>query len=55
MSIWTIVVAVLAACGIWWAYPKLPQPGQIVLVVVVVIVCLLILLSLAGVPTGIHL
>ena len=52
MSIWTIVIAILAICGVVWAYPRLPAPGGIILVVIVAIVCLLILLNLSGVSTG---
>ncbi len=55
MSIGTIIVAVLAVCGIVWAYPRLPAPGGIILVVVVAIACVIILLQLGGINTGLHL
>ncbi len=55
MSIWTIVVAIIACYGIWWGYPKLPPPFNLILVVIVVVVCLAILLNLGGVNTGLHL
>lgn len=54
MSIWTIIVVVLAACGLVWVYPKLPQPGQIILAVVVAIACLIVLLNAFGVPIGLR-
>lgn len=50
MDITWLILIVVAICGIVWVYPKLPQPGQIVLVVVVAIACLLVLLNAAGVP-----
>jgi len=55
MSITTIIIAVLAVCGIVWAYPKLPYPGGLILVIVVAIACVIILLQLGGVSTGLHL
>lgn len=55
MSIMTIIIAVLAVCGIVWAYPRLPAPGGIILVVIVAIACVIILLQLGGVNTGLHL
>ncbi len=54
MSIVTIIVVVLAVCGIVWVYPKLPQPWGIVLAVIVAIICLAVLLNLAGMPLGVH-
>lgn len=54
MSIWTIILACLAVAGIWWGYPKLPWPANMILVIVVVFVCLMILLNLAGIQTGLH-
>jgi len=55
MSIITIVIAVLAVFGIIWAYPRLPAPGQLILVIIVAIACVVVLLNLAGVNTGLHL
>lgn len=55
MNITTIIIAVLAVCGIVWAYPRLPAPGGIILVVIVAIACVIILLNLGGVSTGLHL
>lgn len=55
MNISTIIIAVLAVCGIVWAYPRLPVPGGIILVVIVAIACVIILLNLGGVSTGLHL
>ena len=49
MNLWTLIIVVLAVCGVVWAYPKLPAPGGIVLVIVVAIACVLVLLNLAGV------
>ena len=54
MSIMTIIIAVLAICGIIWAYPRLPWPGGIILVIIVAIACVLVLLNIAGVNTGLH-
>lgn len=53
MNLWTIILIVLAVCGIVWAYPRLPAPGGIILVIIVAIACVLVLLNLAGVSTGI--
>ena len=55
MSIITIIIAILAVCGIVWAYPRLPAPGGLILVVIVAIACVIVLLNLGGVNTGLHL
>lgn len=55
MSITTIIIIVLAICGIVWVYPKLPQPGQIILVVIVAIACVVVLLNAFGVDIGLRL
>lgn len=55
MSIMTIIIAVIAICGLVWAYPRLPAPGGLILVIIVAIACLIILLQLGGVNTGLHL
>lgn len=49
MNLWAIILVVLAACGLVWAYPKLPPPGGLILVIVVAVVCLVVLLNFAGV------
>ena len=54
MSIWTIILACIAIAGIWWAYPKLPFPANIILVIIVAFVSLMILLKLAGISTGLR-
>lgn len=54
MSIWKIIIACLAVGGIYWGYPKLPYPANIILVIIVVFVCLIILLDIAGIQTGLH-
>lgn len=53
MNLTFIIIAILAVCGVVWAYPKLPAPFNIVLVAIVAIVSVLILLSMSG--TGLHL
>lgn len=55
MSIMTIIIGVVAICGLVWAYPRLPAPGGLILVIIVAIACLIILLQLGGVNTGLHL
>lgn len=50
MNITLIIIIVVAICGLMWVYPKLPQPGQIIVAIIVVIACLLVLLRGAGVP-----
>lgn len=54
MSIMTIILLILAVCGIVWAYPRLPAPWNLVLVGLVAIACVLVLLNLSGVNLGIH-
>jgi membrane protein implicated in regulation of membrane protease activity len=50
VSIVTLIVIILAICGIVWAYPRLPSPWNIVLVAIVVIISVMVLLNYAGVP-----
>lgn len=50
MDITTIIILVVAVCGLVWVFPKLPQIGQIILAVVVAIACVLVLFNLGGVP-----
>ena len=52
MNLTTIIIAILAVCGVAWCYPRLPSPFNIILVAIVAIVCVLILLSMSG--TGLH-
>jgi hypothetical protein len=52
MNLTTLVIAILAVCGIVWVYPRLPAPFNLVLVAIVAVVCVLVLLSLSG--TGLH-
>lgn len=55
MNIMTLIILVLAVCGIVWAYPRLPPPGGLILVVIVAVACVVILLQLGGVNTGLRL
>ncbi len=50
MDLTLIIVAVLACCGLVWAFARLPRVGQIVAAIVIVVACLLVLLKHAGVP-----
>jgi hypothetical protein len=50
MNIYTIVLVILAVCGVVWAYPRLPAPWNYVLVAVIAIACIFILLNAGGVP-----
>ena len=49
MNITTLIILVLAVCGIVWCYPRLPAPGGIILVIIVAVACVAVLLNLAGV------
>lgn len=53
MSLVTIILIILAVCGVIWAYPRLPYPGNLILVVVVAIACVLVLFNLSGVGLNI--
>lgn len=55
MSIVTLIIIVLAIVGIVWAYPRLPWPGNLILVIVVAVACVIVLLNAAGIQTGLHL
>jgi Na+/H+ antiporter NhaD/arsenite permease-like protein len=50
MNIYTIILVILAVCGVVWAYPRLPSPWNYVLVAVIAIACVFILLNAGGVP-----
>jgi hypothetical protein len=50
MNIYTIILVILAVCGVVWAYPRLPAPWNYVLVAVIAIACVFILLNAGGVP-----
>lgn len=50
MNIYTIILVILAVCGVVWAYPRLPAPWNYVLVAVIAIACIFILLNAGGVP-----
>ena len=52
MNLTNLIIAILAVCGVAWAYPRLPSPANIILVVIVAVVCVLILLNMSG--TGLH-
>lgn len=54
MSIITLIIIVLAICGIVWAYPRLPWPGGLILVIIVAVASVLVLLNAAGISTGLH-
>ena len=54
MNIWTIILICVAIGGIWWAYPKLPWPANLILVIVVAFASIIVLLQLAGIETGLH-
>ena len=49
MSLGLIIIVVLAICGVVWAYPRLPWPGNIILAVIVAVLSVMILLNVAGV------
>jgi hypothetical protein len=55
MNLWTIIVIVVAICGLVWVFPKLPSIAQIILAIVVAIACLIVLLNAFGVPVGLTL
>lgn len=50
MEVGWIIVAVIAACGIWFFYPRLPRIGQIIVAVLGIIACGIALLRVLGVP-----
>jgi hypothetical protein len=49
MNIMTLIIAVLACCGLVWSYPRLPAPGGLILVIIVAVACVAVLLNLGGV------
>ena len=54
MSIVTLIIIALAIIGIVWAYPRLPWPGNLILVIVVAVACVIVLMKAAGIDTGIQ-
>lgn len=54
MSVWTIVIICLAAVGLYYFFPKMPQIAQIIVAIVGAIACLIIIMSALGVDTGLH-
>ncbi len=52
MNITTLIIAILAVCGLVWCYPRLPSPFNLVLVAIVAVACVLVLLNFSG--TGLH-
>lgn len=45
----TLILVCLVIVGIAWAYPRLPAPGNLILVIIVAIICVAFLLKLAGI------
>lgn len=43
-----IVLICLVVAGIVWVYPRLPPPGNWILVVLVAVICVVFLLKLTG-------
>lgn len=54
MSVWTIVIICLAAVGLYFFFPKMPQIAQIIVAIIGCIACLIIIASAVGVDTGLH-
>jgi hypothetical protein len=54
MSVWTIIILCLAAVGLYYFFPKMPQIAQIIVAVLGCVVCLIVILSSLGVDTGLH-
>ena len=54
MSVWTIILLCLAAAGLYYFFPKMPQLAQIIVAIVGCIVCLLVIANAVGVQTGLH-
>ena len=54
MSVWTIILLCLAAVGLYYFFPKMPQLAQIIVAIVGCIVCLLVIANAVGVQTGLH-
>lgn len=52
MDITTIALVCVAVFCIYWAYPKLPEPGQWVLAIIVAIAGVLVLMNYLGVPVS---
>jgi hypothetical protein len=54
MSVWTIIVICVAAAGLWYFFPKMPQIAQIIVAIIGAIACLIVIMSALGVDTGLH-
>jgi hypothetical protein len=54
MSVWTIIILCLAAVGLYYFFPKMPQIAQIIVAVLGCVVCLIVIASALGVDTGLH-
>ena len=54
MSVWTIIVVCLAALGLWYFFPRMPQIAQIVVAILACVACLIIIASTLGFDTGLH-
>jgi hypothetical protein len=54
MSVWTIIILCLAAVGLYYFFPKMPQIAQIIVAILGCVVCFLVIASALGVDTGLH-
>ncbi|MDB6036031.1 MAG: hypothetical protein JWM16_6369 [Verrucomicrobiales bacterium] len=54
MSVWTIIILCLAAVGLYYFFPKMPQIAQIIVAVIGCVVCLLVIANAFGISTGLH-
>jgi hypothetical protein len=54
MSVWIIIVICLAAAGLYFFFPKMPQLAQIIVAIIGCVVCLLVIANALGVSTGLH-
>lgn len=45
----TLILVCLVVVGIAWAYPRIPPPGNLILVIIVAIICVAFLLKIAGI------
>lgn len=52
MSVWTIIIICLAALGLWYFFPKMPQIAQIIVAILGCIACFIIIMNALGVNTG---
>jgi hypothetical protein len=54
MSVWTIIVLCLAAAGLWYFFPKMPQIAQIIVAIIGCLACLIIIANALGFDTGLR-